>query len=162
GQLVDALAAEFGAAAEPIVHALADGGWLVIRSDGLVSATDIIGEVMDNPLRLHANIGGASEIPVVDDVTGDAIAWVPRQAVAKRIVVAGKTYMATRGDDEIRVQEDRPQGGEDTVRYAARRMPLTRAALRHLALGLGLRETALARHNGVWIHFGGALYATLL
>jgi ATP-dependent Lhr-like helicase len=161
-RFVDILATDFGAPAAAIADELAAGGWITIRPDGRIAATDALGEVMDNPLRLHANIGGAGEIPIVDDVTGDAIAWVPRQKVGKRIVVAGKTYVATPGEDEIRVKEESPKGSEESVRYSTRRMPLTRAALRHFARGMGLPDSALVEHNGSWIHFGGALFASLL
>jgi hypothetical protein len=45
---------------------------------------------------------------------------------------------------------------------ATRRAPITRAALRHLCLGLGLKETALVHQERTWMHFGGALYGALL
>jgi ATP-dependent Lhr-like helicase len=161
-QLAAAFECEFGDRAASIVDALKDGGWLKAAGEDFVGPTDALAEIMDNDRRLHSNIGSVADIPVVDDVTGEPIAWVPRQRPASRVVIAGKAFEAVRGDDEIRVRQASPSGEEDTVRYAARRLPLQRSALRHLALGLGLPECALVNLEGDWVHFGGALFARML
>jgi hypothetical protein len=45
-----------------------------------VKPGDRLRELLDQPLRLHANIGSvAGLLPVVDAISGDPIAWVPRQ-----------------------------------------------------------------------------------
>lgn len=157
------LAREFGSMAAALVEGLEAGGWLERRDQGLVAPGERLGELMDSDRRLHANIGDAAGlIPVVDDVTGDPIAWVPRQAVNHPIQLAGRIFDAERTPEAIRVRERSRPAKADALRYATRRAPVMRSALRHLALGLGLQEAALVHGPTGWVHFGGALYAGML
>jgi hypothetical protein len=118
---------------------------------------------MDSDYRLHGNIGGTgSVVPVVDHVTGEPIAWVPRQAAARVVQLAGRVFHTEQTPDAIRVQERAKAGDTGTLRYATKKAPLMRSALRHLALGLGLSDRAVVHGQLGWTHFGGSLYAAML
>lgn len=154
--------AEFGDDAEAVLDALIEAQILERHGSDAVKPGDRLRELLDEPLRLHANIGSvAGLIPVVDAVSGDPVAWVPRQKAAQRLVIAGRSYKAVQTTDAIELRESVPRAS-NTLRYATRRAPITRAALRHLCLGLGLKQTALVNHDGAWMHFGGALYGAVL
>lgn len=162
-EFVALLEREFGTVAPTIVAGLETGEWLEDREGQLLAPSDALSEIMDSDFRLHGNIGSVGGVvPVVDDVTGEPIAWVPRQSVAKAVQLAGRVFEAELTQDAIRVRERRQSANPETFRYATRRAPMMRTALRHLALGLGLPENALVARSGMWIHFGGALYAAML
>lgn len=162
-ELTGVLEAEFGSMAEGLVEGLEVGEWLQPKDGGAISPGEALAELMDSDLRLHANIGGAGGLmAVVDDVTGEPIAWVPRQRAAKTIHLAGRMFETEATADAIRVRErDKADNGQP-LRYATRKAPMMRSALRHLALGLGLPETAVVLGQHGWTHFGGALYASML
>ena len=149
--------------AQGLVEGLEVGEWLQPKDGGSLSPGEPLAELMDSDLRLHANIGGAGGLmAVVDDVTGEPIAWVPRQRAAKTIHLAGRMFETEATADAIRVRErDKADNGQP-LRYATRKAPMMRSALRHLALGLGLPENAVVPGQHGWTHFGGALYASML
>lgn len=152
----------FGDAAGDIVDGLVPD-WLENVGAGLLGPTDALREIMDVPLRLHSNIGaGGRLVPVIDAITGDPIAWVPKQPSGRRVLLAGGTYVAVETPEAIEVHATRPGRDGVAFRYAAKPAPLTRAALRHLALGLGLSDKALVRIGDAWVHFGGAPFGCLL
>jgi ATP-dependent Lhr-like helicase len=156
------LASAFGERASWLVGELLAGG-VVRDAGGSIAPTDALREIMESDMRVHANIGAAGHmVPLVDAVTGEPLAWVsPRQTMG-RLQVAGASYVATRTDDGIELRAPRRGGRGASVSYGARRAPVGRTALRHLALGLGLKETALVQRGSEWVHFGGALFARLL
>jgi hypothetical protein len=161
-ELVRLFAEAFGDAAGDIVDSLVPD-WLESIASGLLGPTQALREMMDVPFRLHSNIGGAGRlVPVIDAITGDPIAWVPKQPSGRRIVLAGSTYLAAETPEAIEVRATRPSGDAAPLRYAAKSAPLTRAALRHLALGLGLSDRALVRLGSQWIHFGGAVFGCVV
>jgi ATP-dependent helicase Lhr and Lhr-like helicase len=163
-QLAAWLGAEFGnQPANDVIDALIGGDLLETRPDRSIAAAEGVREIMDAPFRLHGNIGGSgSLVPVVDDVTGDPIAWVPRQEIDDALTIAGRHFTAEATDDAIRVRERDPGTSAGALRYAARRAPISRSALRHLAIGVGLPPSALVRRGTDWLHFGGALFGTAL
>ena len=154
--------AEFGDDAAAVLNALVESQILQPLGSDAVKPGDRLRELLDEPLRLHANIGSVTGLlPVVDAVSGDPVAWVPRQKAEQRLVIAGRSYKAVQTTDAIELRELVPRAS-NTLRYATRKAPITRAALRHLCFGLGLTETALVHHEGTWMHFGGALHGALL
>ncbi len=161
-ELIGLFAQAFGDAAGDIVDGLVPE-WLESVAAGLLGPTQALREMMDAPLRLHSNIGAAGPlVPVIDASTGDPIAWVPKQPSGRRIVLAGGTYLAEQTPEAIEVHATRPSSDATPLRYAAKSAPLTRTALRHLALGLGLSDRALVRLDGQWVHFGGAVFGCVL
>jgi ATP-dependent Lhr-like helicase len=155
------LASAFGPLSARLVTQLGDG-WLVIDNE-LVRPGDRLRELMDQPMRLHGNIGGSgSVVALVDAVTGEPLAWVPRQATAGRIVLAGTSFVPEHREDRIELHGGRRGGDGAPLRYASRRAPIGRTALRHLCLGLGLPENALVREGDLFVHFGGALFGRAL
>jgi superfamily II DNA/RNA helicase len=157
------LAAAFGVRSAWLVEGLLEEGWLRVPRDGFLAGGDPLKEIMDAPMRLHGNIGGAGAVvPLVDAVTGDALAWVPRGQKDGRIVLAGSSFLAEDRGDRIELRAGTRGGTGAQVRYANRAAPLGRNALRHLARGLGFRDDSLVQVEGTWCHFGGALFGRLL
>lgn len=156
------LEAAFGPHGPWLVDQLVAGDWL--RSQGtIVKVSPSLAEIIENPFQLHCNIdGGANTVPVVDMVTGQPLAWVPRGQQAERLVVAGTGFTAVNRGDVIEMAEPRKGGSGRKVRYSNRRAPVGRTALQHLRRGLGLPETALIPDAGGFVHFGGALVGRLL
>ena len=165
-ELVGLFADTFGNAAGDIVDGLVDGlvpDWLENVASALLGPTEALREMMDAPVRLHSNIGaGGRLVPVIDAVTGDPIAWVPKQPGGRRIVLAGSTYLAVETPEAIEVRAIKPSSDATPFRDAAKSAPLTRTALRHLALGLGLSDRALVRLGDQWVHFGGAAFGCVV
>lgn len=157
------LAAAFGARTRWIVDCLVEGGWLRERTPGVVEATPQLAEVIDQPFRLHVNIaGGGNTIPLVDAVTGQPLAWVPRGQGLTRFVVAGQAFNPVDRGDVIEMRSTEKGGTGRALRYANRGAPITSSALRHLCRGVGLRDNVLLERDGTFFHFGGALFARLL
>ena len=120
-------------------------------------------EIMDKPFQLHCNIdGGGSTVPVVDAVTGQALAWVPKGQNLERMVVAGTGFKAVDRGDVIEMVDATKGGAGKPVRYTSKRAPVGRTALAHLRRGLGLPENALVRDAEGFVHFGGAVAGRLL
>jgi hypothetical protein len=118
---------------------------------------------MDQPLRLHANIGGGGRmVPLVDAVTGEPLAWVPPGVMPERIMVAGASFEQRNRGDAIELSNGARDGSGATVRYASRGAPAGRNALRHLARGLGFSDDTLVLRDDMYHHFGGALFGRLL
>ncbi len=154
---------EFGDRTGEVIEELAGEGWLKPHGPGLFGPSEALGDLMERPMQLHGNIGSSGRmIPVVDGLTGEPVAWVPRQAAPSRLVIAGQAFKAKRTDDAIELGGAAPSETAQTLRYAISKAPVLRNALRHLSLGLGLGDAALVRQDGQWIHFGGALYGELL
>jgi ATP-dependent helicase Lhr and Lhr-like helicase len=156
------LASAFGPRSARLVAQLGASGWLTI-DDELVRPGDHLRELMDQPMRLHGNIGGSgSVVPLVDAVTGEPLAWVPRQATHGRIVLAGSSFVPEHREDRIELRAARRGGDGAVIRYASRKAPVARSALRHLCVGLGLPDRALVRYTDLFVHFGGALFGRAL
>jgi ATP-dependent Lhr-like helicase len=156
------LASAFGPRAVRLVTQLGADGWLAI-DDELVRPGDRLRELMDQPMRLHGNIGGAgSVVALVDAVTGQPLAWIPRQATDGRIVLAGTSFIPEQREDRIELHAGQRGGDGAPIRYASRRAPVGRTALRHLCLGLGLPDGALVQDGDLFVHFGGALFGRAL
>jgi hypothetical protein len=154
---------EFGARTDTVIEELAGDGWLASRGPDMFGPTDPLGDLMGRPMQLHGNIGSSGRmIPVVDGITGEPVAWVPRQKAPSRLVIAGQAFKAKRTEDAIELGAVAPSQAAESLRYAIGKAPVLRSTLRHLSLGLGLGEVALVRSDGQWIHFGGALYGELL
>ncbi len=157
------LAGAFGSRATWILDELVKAGWVTLRSDGGLAASLRLAELMDQPMRLHGNIGGGRHVvPLMDAVSGEALAWVPRGELPSKIMVAGASYALQNRGDVIELSH----GGRDrtgaAVPYASRAAPVGRNALRHLARGLGFPENALVTYGGHFHHFGGAFFGRLL
>lgn len=162
GQLKAVWESEFGPRAADVIEELVAVGTLTEHENGL-GPSEFIGKMMDRPLQLHANIGSSGRmIPVVDALTGQAVAWVPRQTAPAAVSIAGRSFVAKWTDDAIELSSPTSSSGAQGLRYAAARAPVLRSALRHLGLGLGLGETPLVREDGKWVHFGGALFGEML
>jgi ATP-dependent Lhr-like helicase len=156
------LASAFGVRSARLVEQLVEDGWLQLYGEG-IRPGDRLREVMDTPMRLHGNIGGSgSTVALVDAVTGEPLAWVPRQATSRRIVLAGTSFVPEDRGDRIELRAAQRGGDGAAVRYASRRAPVGRTALRHLCLGLGLPDGALVREGDAFIHFGGAVFGRCL
>jgi hypothetical protein len=157
------LGAMFGDRAGWIVDQLIEAGWLREFTPGAVEATKSLAEIMDSPFRLHCNIdGGSNMVPVIDPVTGQSMAWIPRGQSAGRLVVAGESFEPVDKGDVIEMHGRVRGGVGNAVRYASRAAPVGSIALAHLRRGLGLPENALVSLNGTFIHFGGAVRGRLL
>lgn len=157
------LGAMFGDRAGWIVDQLVEAGWLREFAPGAVEATESLAEIMDSPFRLHCNIdGGSNMVPIVDAVTGQSMAWIPRGQSAGRLVVAGEAFDPIDRGDVIEMHGRKRGGDGKAVRYASRAAPVGAIALAHLRRGLGLPENALIDLNGTFIHFGGAVTGRLL
>lgn len=157
------LSAAFGERTSNLVERLLEAEWVRIARDGLLGPGDRLRELMDQPMRLHANIGGSgSMVPLVDAVTGEPLAWVPRSRLNDRVVLAGSSYLAQDRGDRIELAQAQSGGQGNSIRYASRAAPLGRTPLRHLCRGLGLPDTALVHFDGEYVHFGGALFGRLL
>lgn len=130
---------------------------------GRMVAGPALAEVMDQPQRLHANLGDSGAVmPLVDGLTGETLAWVPRGQPVSPIVLAGATYTprACGSSVELHPNEGSSQGA--SLRYATKAAPLGRNALRHRARGLGFGDDTLVVQDGRHHHFGGALFARML
>ena len=140
------------------------GGWIEARGEGTVGPADPLRELMEKPMKLHGNIGspGGQTVPLVDGVTGDPIAWVARGGTDRKIVLAGSAFRTVDAGDRIELYSDGAGTGGRPPRYASRGAPVGRAALLHLARGLGLPANALVPLDGMYVHFGGALLGRLL
>lgn len=157
------LSAAFGTRASWIVDRLVEGGWLREFIPGAVQATPALAEIMDSPFRLHCNIdGGGGMVPLVDAVTGQPMAWIPRGQTLGRLVVAGQAFDPVDRGDVVEMHARKRGGIGEAVRYANRAAPIGAAALAHLRRGLGLPEDALVEHSGAFFHFGGAIAGRLL
>jgi ATP-dependent helicase Lhr and Lhr-like helicase len=156
------LASAFGAKAQRILEELFGAGWIALTDDGRIGPSEALRELMDSPMRLHGNIGGSGAvIPLVDAVTGDPVAWIPRGNTEARIVVAGASYQADNRGDRVELRYRKKGGAGAQIRYANRGTPLGRTALRHLCVGLGLPDPVVVS-GAEHVHFGGALFARLL
>lgn len=161
--IIALLGAAFGSHAGPLVAQLVAGGIVEVTDQLLLGPSPPLRQVMDSPMRLHGNIGASGAVvPLVDAMTGDRIAWVPRGGADGRIVVAGAAYNAESFGDHVELRMKRTGGRGKAVRYANRGAPVGRDALRHLAIGLGLGDAALVQQDDEWIHFGGALAGRLI
>lgn len=162
-RVVQLLAGAFGDRAPWILEELIKAGWLELGGDGRLVPCLPLAELMDQPMRLHANIGGGGRVvPLIDAVTGEALAWIPPGALPAKIVVAGASYAQRDRGDAVELSNGSRDGSGAAVRYASRGAPIGRTALRHLARGLGLPVNALVLHGGRFYHFGGALFSRLL
>jgi ATP-dependent helicase Lhr and Lhr-like helicase len=157
------LAAAFGDISTRIVDELLKGDWIRMTETGGIAPTDSLRELMCRPMRLHGNIGGSGMLlPLVDSVTGDPLAWVPRAQSGGRVVFAGTSYSSREREDRIELGDPEHGGTGGAIRYATRAAPITRNGLVHLARGLGLPQGALVRDRNLYVHFGGALFARVL
>ncbi len=157
------LAGAFGDRAAWIVEELVQAGLILVdQAGGLIPSVELA-ELMDQPMRLHANIGGGGHVvPLVDSVTGEPLAWVPPGALPDRILVAGASFHHRDRGDAIELSNGSRDGTGAPVRYASRGAPAGRNALRHLARGLGFDDDAVVLHGETYHHFGGALVGRLL
>ena len=155
--------AAFGDRAAWLLRELEDGGWFEAADNGRVRTTERIEDLIGQPMRLHGNIAGGGRVtPLVDSITGEAIAWIPPDRLPNRIIVAGTTYSQRERGEVIELSSPETGGAGAAVRYTNKRAPIGRSALRHLALGIGLPENALVLHAGAYHHFGGALFGAVL
>lgn len=162
-RVAELLSAAFGDRGAWIIDQLVEDSWLELSGDGGIRPSLDLADIMDTPMRLHGNIGGSGRvIPLVDSVTGEALAWVPRGALPSKIMVAGASYRQHDRGDEIELTNGVVGGSGKPVRYASRSAPAGRNALRHLARGLGFSDRALVLHQDQFVHFGGALFGRLL
>ncbi len=161
-RLAGTLAAAFGGRGAWLIEHLVSDGWLEVVGGGGLRPSETLADLMDQPMRLHANIGGGRMIPLVEAVTGEALAWVPAGTNAKKIVLAGSSYVPIDRGDVIELSNPVRGGTGKPMRYANRAAPLGRNALRHLARGLGLSDRVLIMHQAECIHFGGELFARIL
>jgi len=119
-------------------------------------------------MGMHGNIDGAMVgMPVVDAVTGETLAHIPAGSrVPDQISIAGANWTVKQGHGEILLQGSDARGSRGSIRYGARRGPVTRAFARHLALGLGLtdRDLVCCKIGGdsLMFHFGGSIYERVL
>jgi hypothetical protein len=99
---------------------------------------------------------------VVDGITGQPLAWVHRGQDLRRLVIAGQAFTPAEQGDVIEMRSSERGGSGGAIRYASRAAPITRGALRHLCRGLGFQDDSLLVRDGLFFHFGGALFARLL
>lgn len=162
-RIADLMAPAFGDRSLWILEQLVDGGWLEVAGDGGLRPLPPLGDLMDQPMRLHGNIAGNGlVVPMVDAVTGEALAWVPRGRMPERVTLAGASYVQHDRGDMIELSNGTRSGRGQAVRYASRAAPAGRNALRHLSRGLGFSDGDLVDHQGTFIHFGGALFGRML
>lgn len=161
--VAELLSAAFGGQSAWIIDQLIASSWLEVTGGGGLRPSEDLADLMDDPMRLHANIGGGGRVvPLVDSVTGEALAWVPRGAHPSKIMVAGASYTQQHRGDVIELTNGVRGGSGKPVRYASRAAPSGRNALRHLARGLGFPDQSLVLQDNLFVHFGGALFGRLL
>lgn len=147
---------------EQILTACLGNELLVERTPGFLRAGEPLRELMDSPLQLHSNIGSAGRlVPMTDGLTGEVLAWVPQQQESQ-VVLAGGAFSVINRGDQLELRAGGEAQSSHAIRYAAKRMPITRDALRHLQRGVGLSENSLVPLRDGWMHFGGALRGTML
>lgn len=157
------LAGAYANLAPWLLRELEGEGWVEASEAGNLRGGPQLDDIIGQPMRLHGNIASDGRLtPLVDAVSGEAIAWIPEDHLPKRILVAGSSYTQRERGDVIELSNPERGGAGAALRYTNRSAPIGRSALRHLAMGLGLPDNALVIHDGVYHHFGGALFGALL
>lgn len=150
-----------------IEHLLAEE--LLIQHRGRLFLGEMFSDGMNkNPSYFHCNFeSDGPTIPVVNHLTGQAIAHVAQTSISKkRIAVSGMTVDIVHGADEILVKQ-RKGRASNAFFYSTRRPLVSKSFAEHVrrALGFAEDETILyesEKYGPIWFHFGGGLYENVL